>query len=117
MTDTQLDVADRLAMYVGGGLIMLGIPVTGILNVLAGAESPLFTYEVTKGGETTTGQVLAPALAPEGASIIHSPLIGPNARAYLVALGLLVFGLYGVYRLADHREKGGERTERAATAD
>lgn len=104
-------------MYVGGGLIVLGIPITGVLNVLAGAESPLFTYEVTQGGETTTGHVLAPALAPEGATIVQSPLIGPNARAYLVALGLLVFGLYGIYRLVDHRETDPERTAGAPTAD
>ncbi|ESP89948.1 hypothetical protein K933_00257 [Candidatus Halobonum tyrrellensis G22] len=88
-------------MYGGGGLVTLGIVVMGLINVLVGYESPLYVYELTSGGETTTGQVVAPALVPEGATVVASPLFGPTLRAYVVALGLIVFGLYGVYRLFD----------------
>lgn len=104
-------------MYVGGGLLVLAIPVMGIVEVLAGNASPLYTYEVTQGGETTTGNVLAPALAPEGAEIVGSPVFDPNLRATLVALGLVVFGLFAIYRLIDHRATETESRTRATTAD
>ena len=114
MRNTQLDLADRIAMLLGGGLLVLAIPVMGVLNVLAGAETPLYTYEATQAGETTTGQVLAPALAPEGATIVQSPLFDPTMRAYLAAAGLIVFGLYYAYRLFVHAPR--EPTEQPATA-
>lgn len=117
MEQTDFDLADRIAMYIGGGLLLLAIPVMGILNVLAGAESPLYVYEVTQGGETTTGHALAPAMAPEGASIVQSPLFDPNLRAYLVAAGLVIFGLYYVYRLFVHAPRETKTTPPTSTAD
>ncbi|MFB6101126.1 MAG: hypothetical protein ABEJ73_01000 [Haloplanus sp.] len=112
-TTTTLDLADKIAMYVGGGLVVLGVVVLGIINVLAGAESPLYAYEVTQNGEPTTGHALAPGMAPEGAEIIHSPLFDPNLRAYIIALGLIIFGLYAVYRLFVHSTE--DSLERAGT--
>ena len=115
MTTDTLDLADKITMYVGGGLMLLAIPVMGILNLLAGAESPLYVYELTTAGETTTGEALAPALAPEGAAIVHSPLFDPTLRAYIIALGLLVFGLYFVYRLFVYSPRE-ETTQQVAPA-
>lgn len=112
---TNIDLADRIAMYLGGGLVMLGIVVLGIVNLVAGYESPMYAYEVTQNGQATTGHALSPALAPEGATIVHSPLVDPNLRAYIVALGLIVFGLYAAYRLFVH--DGAPLTERSAPAD
>jgi len=99
MATTQLDYADRIAMYIGGGLLVLAIPVMGVLNLLAGNESPLYTYKVTSGGATTTGHALAPDLAPKGATIVASPLFDPNLRAYIAAAGMIIFAAYFLYRL------------------
>jgi hypothetical protein len=92
---TELDAADRIAMYVGGGLLLLAIPVAGLATTLAGSTTALYVYETADG----SGQVLAPALAPEGAEIVSAPLVDPNLRATLALLGLLVWGVYAAYRL------------------
>lgn len=117
MTNTTFDLADEIAMYVGGGLILLAIPLMGIVNLLAGAESPLYAYELTAGGETTTGTALSPALVPQGATIVHSPLFDPTVRAYLVAVGLVIFGLYFVYRLFVDSPREVETTVATPAAD
>ena len=39
---TQLTTMDKLAMYLGGGLILLGIPVLGLVMAFAGGDSPPF---------------------------------------------------------------------------
>jgi hypothetical protein len=118
-TNTDLDLADKVAMYVGGGLVALGIVVMGLLNVLVGNESALYAYEVTRNGQTTTGHAISPGLAPEGAQIVSSPLFDPNVRASIVVLGLVVFGLYAVYRAAVHRagERAAERSVAAGGGD
>ena len=106
MANSDLDLADKIAMYLGGGLVVLGIVVIGFIEILAGAESPLYAYEVTQNGETTTGYTLSPGVAPEGAEIVHSPIFDPNLRAYIIALGLIVFGVYAIYRLFVHDAVG-----------
>jgi multisubunit Na+/H+ antiporter MnhB subunit len=113
MTD-EIDIADRIAMYVGGGLILLAIPVMGLVNTLAGSMAPLYAYEA---GEKT-GLVYAPAAAPEGAEIVTSPLFDPHLRAGLVALGLLTWAGLGVYKLvAGEPGSTTTRTTTAGTAD
>ncbi|MFB6195351.1 MAG: hypothetical protein ABEI80_04205 [Haloplanus sp.] len=114
---TDLTLADRIAMYIGGGLLVLAIPVLGIINVLAGYESPMYVYRMTQGGSTTTGYAITPGTVPQGAELVHSPLIAPNLRAYLVALGLIIFGLYGVYRLFVHGPREGTQEYVTATGD
>lgn len=110
MTKNNPGVVDKITMAIGGALLLIAIPIMGIINVVAGSETPLYVYELTQGGETTTGQVIATELAPEGASIIHSPPFDPNMRAILVALALTVFGLFAVYRLVGFAPS--EREER-----
>ncbi|MFB6155625.1 MAG: hypothetical protein ABEJ22_06990 [Haloferacaceae archaeon] len=116
-SETEFDLADRIAMYLGGGLLLLAIPVMGVLNILAGAESPMYAYEVTQGGETTTGHALTRALAPDGATIVHSPLFAPNLRAYIAALGLIIVGAYFVYRLFVTSPREAQTRQAAPTAD
>jgi len=99
------------------GSFLLAVPLMGMVNLLAGAESPLYAYEVTVGGETTTGTALSPALLPEGATIVHSPLFDPTLRAYVVAVGLLILGLYFVYRLFVYSPREAETQVVAPTAD
>jgi hypothetical protein len=91
----DLNLVDKIAMYVGGGLMILAIPVMGILTTLAGSMAPLYSY---KAGEET-GTVLAPSMAPEGAEIVTSPLFDPNLRAMLILGALVVWGLCGIYKL------------------
>lgn len=57
---------------------------------------------------------ITPATVPQGAELVYSPLIAPNVRAYIIGLGLFVFGLFGIYRLFVH-SAGGQAGERAAT--
>lgn len=107
MTTDALDLADRIAMIVGGGLIVLAIPVIGLVNTLAGSMSPLYKYQYTnEAGETVTAYGLESSV-PEGATVLVDPLVDPMTRAWIVFFGLLVFGVYGVYRLV-----GGRKTER-----
>lgn len=110
----NITTADRIAMYVGGGLLVVAIPIMGLINVLAGYESPMYVYELTQGGSTTTGYAITPGTVPQGAELIHSPLIAPNIRAYLIAFAFIIFGLYAIYRLFVHRA-GEEAVSHVAT--
>lgn len=108
---TQFDFVDRILMYLSGGLLVLAIPVMGTIEMLAGNSAPMYAYEVTQSGETTSGYALNPSLAPEGAEIVSSPVFDPNLRAYLVvaALAMLaVAAIYNVARAASTDEPAGE---------
>jgi hypothetical protein len=74
---SNLSTADKIALYGGGGLVMLGVLVIGLLDMFLGAGHPVDS---------------------EGA-IVHDALIPIDLRAYLILLGLLILGLYAVYRL------------------
>jgi len=91
----NLNTMDRIAMYLGGGLIILAIPVMGVIVTLAGSMSPLYSF--TAGD--ASGTVLNPAMAPEGAQIVSSPVFDPILRGYLILLGLIIFMLLGIYKL------------------
>ncbi|WP_335999265.1 hypothetical protein [Halorientalis halophila] len=81
MTDTPTTSAmDRAAMYVGAALIALGTVVLGLVETFVGHPSPV-------------------AVTTEAGELIAAPTVPPKLRATLVVLGLLVWGLYGVYRL------------------
>jgi len=91
MTDT----IDKLAMYLSGGLLLLGVVVTGLIETLAGQPY---------GAAPQTN---------EAGEVIASPAIDPNVRTALVVAALLVMLLYGVYKLVTPME---EETGTAATA-
>ncbi|MFB6137176.1 MAG: hypothetical protein ABEJ42_02395 [Halobacteriaceae archaeon] len=74
---TSTTTADRVAMYVGGGLVVLGVFVIGLLEMLLGAKHPV----------TSEGQ------------IAHDALIDPGLRAAIILAGFLVWGLYAAYKL------------------
>ncbi|MFC7046601.1 hypothetical protein ACFQH6_15375 [Halobacteriaceae archaeon GCM10025711] len=112
MTQTT-DLADKLAMWIGGGLIILAIPVMGLIVTLTGSMSAMYAY--TLGEES--GYVLAPALAPEGAEIVASPLFSPNMRAWLIAIGLTIWGLYAIYRVFAPRTPERRKSPAAEPAD
>ena len=95
MTPTPtMSAVDRAAMLVGGALIVVGTVVLGLIETFVGNPSPV-------------------AVTTEAGEVIAAPTVSPEIRAGLIGLGLLVWGLYGVYRLA--APMGGE-TARAGTA-
>jgi hypothetical protein len=82
-----MSAADRAAMIVGGSLIVVATVVLGLIETFVGNPSPV---PVTNGA----GEVIA------------APTIPVEIRATLIALGLLVWGVYGVYRVV--APSGGE---------
>ena len=78
----SITTIDRLAMLVGGGLVLLGTVVLGIVEVLAG--EPYGAAPVTN----------------DAGEIIASPFVDPNLRTGLVILGLLALLLWGLYKMA-----------------
>jgi hypothetical protein len=73
---TDLTTADKIGMYVGGGLVILGVVVIGLLDMVFGAGHPV----------TTEGQ------------IEHAAVIPIDIRAAIILLGLLIWGLVAVYK-------------------
>jgi len=84
---SDLTTADRIAMNVGGGLVVLGTVGIGLLEMVLGSSHPV-------SGE---GQ------------IVHEALIPLRIRSYIVLLGLLIWGMYAIYTVA----AGGPATETA----
>lgn len=89
-TDTA-DVVDRIAMLLGGGLVVLGVAVLGLINALSQTPPVPQTNDA--------GQVVA------------EPLVPPDLRAYVVALGLVVWLVYALYKL-----RGAPETEEQPAA-
>ncbi|MFB6227886.1 MAG: hypothetical protein ABEH88_04780 [Halobacteriales archaeon] len=74
---TQLTTADRIALYVGGGLVLIGVAGIGTIEMIAGASHPV-------SGE---GQIQ------------HEALVPIEIRSSIILLGLLIWGLYAVYQV------------------
>ncbi len=73
----ELTTLDKIAMYVGGGLVVLGVPVIGLLEMALGAGHPVDA---------------------EGA-IVHEALVPINVRAGIILAGLLIWGLYAIAKV------------------
>jgi len=73
----QFNTADKIAAYLGGGLVVFGVVVIGLLEMLFGSGHPV-------DGE---GQ------------IVHEALVPLEVRSYIILLGLIVWGVYAVYRV------------------
>jgi hypothetical protein len=69
---TELTTTERLALYGGGLLLLLGTVGIGLLEIVAGAPHPV-------SGE---GQ------------IVHEALVPISVRSYIILLGLLFWGAY-----------------------
>lgn len=77
MTMTELTTADKVAMYGGTGLLILGTFVIGLLDMLFGAGHPV----------TGEGQ------------IEHDAVIPIEIRSMIILLGLLIWGGYAIYKV------------------
>lgn len=74
---TELDIADKIAMYVGGGLVVFGTVVIGLLEMVAGSTHPV----------------------SEDGQIMHEALVPLEIRSYIIVAGLLIWGIYAVYKV------------------
>ncbi|MGB9964350.1 hypothetical protein [Halobacterium sp. CBA1126] len=93
MQSNDVDLVDRLAMALSGGLLLLGVVGTGLVETFDGP--PRGAAPVTN----DAGQVVA------------QPTVDPNVRTALVVGALLVLLAYALYRIAVPRVEAG--TERA----
>lgn len=73
----ELTLPDKVAMYVGGGLLVLGTVVIGLLEMALGSTHPV-------SGE---GQIQ------------HEALVPMEIRSYIIIVGLLIWGLYAIYKV------------------
>lgn len=79
-------------MLVGGGLIAIGVIVLGFINVITNSPH----LEVVEDGVVTA-----------------EPLVPPDIRAYLILLGLLIWGGFALFKLVT--VPGGQTTTETAT--
>jgi hypothetical protein len=73
----ELTTGDMIAMYLGGGLLLIGTFGIGLIEMFLGSSHPV-------SGE---GQ------------IEHEALVPLEIRSYIILAGLLIMGLYAVYRV------------------
>jgi hypothetical protein len=94
---TELDTLDKIAMYGGGGLVVLGVVGIGLLEIVAGAPHPV----------STEGQIVHEALVPLG------------LRSGIILLGLFLWMSYAAIKVATAGPgSGGSRSAPAgATGD
>ncbi|MFC4542068.1 hypothetical protein ACFO5R_09025 [Halosolutus amylolyticus] len=78
MTTDTLTTADRIAMLLGGGLVLLGTMILGFVNVISNAPHMPVVEEGT---------------------VVATPVVSPDLRAYVIALGLLVWLGFAIYKL------------------
>lgn len=73
----EFTTADKVAAYVGGGLIVLGVVVIGMLEMVAGSPHP-----VSDEGQT-----------------VHEALVSLEIRSGIIILGLLIWTGYAIYKV------------------
>jgi len=70
--------ADKIGMYVGGGLLLLGVFGIGLLEMLFGATHPV----------SSDGQIQ------------HDALISVELRSTVMIAGVVILGLVALYKVA-----------------
>ena len=86
---SELTTIDKLAMYVGTGLVLFGTAGIGLIEMLIGSTHPV----------TGEGQV------------VHEALVPLDVRSYIILLGLLIWGLYAIYKLVAGTPSSGRESE------
>lgn len=79
-SNTEIGTVDRVAMLLGGGLVLLGTIVLGFLDTFIGNPFPM-------------------PVTNEAGEIIANPTFSIEIRGTIIALGLAVFALYAVYKV------------------
>ncbi|MFQ3294146.1 MAG: hypothetical protein ACI9EZ_000078 [Halobacteriales archaeon] len=88
---SELNTIDKLAMYIGTGLVLLGTAVIGLVEMLIGSTHPV----------TGEGQ------------IVHESLVPVDIRSYIIILGLVIWGLYAIYKVLSGTPPSGRETTTA----
>ncbi|AWB27436.1 hypothetical protein [Halococcoides cellulosivorans] len=91
MTDNTKTMVDRIAMGVGGGLLLLSTVVIGLIEVLAGNNVPLYV------GTNADGETVQAATAAGMEVVNNAPVVPPNLRALILVIGLAVLGGYAIF--------------------
>ncbi|WP_181685714.1 hypothetical protein [Halorhabdus salina] len=82
-TNTEETLADQIAMGLGGGLMILGVVITGIIEVFSGSPySPTSTLE--------DGTIV----------VAEGVTIDPYIRAVLITIGAAILMLFAIYAFA-----------------
>ena len=102
MTEENISTVDKAVMIVVGALVVIAMPILGLIVTVTGSMSPMIAWAQ---GESS-GYALSAAGVPEGAEIVASPIVGPNARAMLLAIALVLLGLLAVYKLVQPGSSG-----------
>jgi hypothetical protein len=84
---SETTIADQIALYVGGGLVLLGTVGIGLLEIVAGSPHPV----------TGEGQ------------IVHEALVPIQIRSYIILLGLTIWGAYAIYKVLFTTPTTGQR--------
>ncbi|MDY6819343.1 MAG: hypothetical protein SVG88_11835 [Halobacteriales archaeon] len=87
-TADRTTTVDSIAMALGGGLIFLGLVVLGVLEAIIG--NPHAVPQTNDAGK-----------------VVATTTFDPTLRAAIIALGMLIWLLYGLYKVV------GGRVERA----
>lgn len=74
---SEFSTPDKIAAYLGGGLVLLGVVGIGLLEIVAGSPHPV----------TTDGQVE------------HEALVPLAIRSYVILLGFLTWTAYALYKV------------------
>lgn len=77
MPMSEFTTADKIAAYLGGGLVVFGVVGIGLLEIVAGSPHPV----------SSEGQ------------IEHGALIPLEIRSYIIVLGLVIWAGYAVYKV------------------
>lgn len=95
----ETDIIDKLAMGASAACMFTGIVLLGIVEIIAG--KPYGAAPVTN----------------EAGEVVATPFVDPTIRTGLVILGLVILGLYGVYRMAATDLAAEKRRAVETTAD
>jgi len=74
---SELTTTERIGLYGGGALLLIGTVGMGLLEIVAGAPHPV----------TGEGQ------------IVHETLLSLSVRSYTILLGLVLLAAYGITNL------------------
>jgi len=96
---TTYNAIDKFALWLGGGLMLLGTVILGLVEVVMGPPYG------------------AAPLTNDAGEVIATPFVDPNLRTGLFVLGLVVLLVWGLYRLAAPMETAEEKQVADMTAD
>ncbi|MFB6105135.1 MAG: hypothetical protein ABEJ57_08695 [Halobacteriaceae archaeon] len=80
MSQTNFNTIDRLVLATSGALMLIGIVGLGLIEVLDGPP-------------------YAPAVPNQAGDVVYGTF-GPDIRTGIVMAGIILLGLYGIYKLA-----------------